>query len=134
MDLLKENISRIRQLMILEDNLEKDINLSKSGSDQDIIQKGPSTNDGFDDDSDGMSESEITEDDDTTETKTETNTDTKSDTGSSITPWESGVGRGPANPITSTKREDKTTRGPGNTLTGKMQIRRTLGPTGKNYK
>jgi hypothetical protein len=78
-----------------------------------------------------LDENEISEEGEET---TDTTTDTKSDTGSSITPWESGVARGPGNPITSKKREDKVTRGPANTLTGKMQIRRTLGPTGKNYK
>jgi len=63
--------------------------------------------------------------------------DAPADTGSSITPWDSGVGRGPGNPITSAKREDKTGRGKGNML-GKAGEKwasgRTMGPTGKNYK
>lgn len=119
--------------MISEDQLDTDINLSKTGSDQDIKQKGPSTDDGDNDAVDGMSEGELDEED----APTETTTDTKSDTGASITPWESGAARGPGNPITSTKREDKTTRGPGNMLNKsgeKWSSGRTFGPTGKNYK
>lgn len=115
--------------MISEDQLDTDINLSKTGSDQDIKQKGPSTDDGDNDAVDGMSEGELDEEDAPTETTT--------DTGASITPWESGVARGPGNPITSAKREDKTTRGPGNMLNKsgeKWSSGRTFGPTGKNYK
>jgi len=133
MNLLEENIKRILSLMISEDQLDTDINLSKTGSDQDIKQKGPSTDDGDNDAVDGMSEVELDEED----AATDTTTDTKSDTGASITPWESGAARGPGNPITSTKREDKTTRGPGNMLgkSGeKWSSGRTFGPTGKNYK
>jgi len=63
--------------------------------------------------------------------------DAPTDTGGSITPWGSGVGRGPSNPITSAKREDKTGRGKGNML-GKAGEKwasgRTMGPTGNNYK
>jgi hypothetical protein len=69
------------------------------------------------------------------EESTDTTTDTTTDTGSSITPWESGVARGPGNPITSAKREDKTTRGKGNPIgPTKWASGRTMGPTGKNYK
>lgn len=131
MSLLEENIRRIKQLMILEDQLDTDINLAKTGSDQDIKQKGPSTDDGDNDAVDGMGESELDEEEETTDTTT----DTKSDTGASITPWESGVERGPGNPITSAKREDKTQRGKGNPVGAtKWSSGRTMGPTGKNYK
>lgn len=97
MDLLKEDIFRIKSLMEIKDELELD-------------------------------ESEVNE-------EGEESTDTSSDTGSSITPWESGVARGPANPITSAKREDKVTRGKGNPIGAtKWSSGRTMGPTGKNYK
>lgn len=79
-----------------------------------------------------LDESEVNEEG---EGATDTTTDTKSDTGSSITPWESGVTRGPGNPITSAKREDKTTRSKGNPIgPTKWASGRTMGPTGKNYK
>jgi hypothetical protein len=79
-----------------------------------------------------LDETELSEEGEET---TDTTTDTKSDTGSSITPWESGVARGPGNPITSAKREDKTTRGKGNPIgPTKWASGRTMGPTGKNYK
>lgn len=97
MDLLKEDIFRIKSLMEIKDELELD-------------------------------ESEVNE-------EGEESTDTSSDTGASITPWESGVARGPANPITSAKREDKVTRSKGNPIgTTKWSSGRTMGPTGKNYK
>jgi len=131
MNLLEQDIQRIKKLMVLEDQLDTDINLAKTGSDQDIKQKGPSTDDGDNDAEDGMSESELDEE----ETTTDTSTDTKSDTGASITPWESGVARGPGNPITSAKREDKTQRSKGNPIgPTKWASGRTMGPTGKNYK
>lgn len=79
-----------------------------------------------------LDETEISEEGEET---TDTTTDTSSDTGSSITPWESGAARGPGNPITSAKREDKTTRGKGNPIgPTKWASGRTMGPTGKNYK
>lgn len=79
-----------------------------------------------------LDETEISEEGEET---TDTATDTSSDTGSSITPWESGAARGPGNPITSAKREDKTTRGKGNPIgPTKWASGRTMGPTGKNYK
>ena len=79
-----------------------------------------------------LDESEVNEEGEET---TDTTTDTKSDTGTSITPWESGAARGPGNPITSAKREDKTTRGKGNPIgPTKWASGRTMGPTGKNYK
>lgn len=79
-----------------------------------------------------LDESEVNEEGEET---TDTTTDTKSDTGTSLTPWESGVTRGPGNPITSAKREDKTTRGKGNPIgITKWSSGRTMGPTGKNYK
>ena len=79
-----------------------------------------------------LDENELSEEGEET---TDTTTDTKSDTGSSITPWESGAARGPGNPITSAKREDKTTRGKGNPIgPTKWASGRTMGPTGKNYK
>lgn len=79
-----------------------------------------------------LDESEMNEEG---EESTDTKTDTKSETGATIVPWESGVARGPSNPITSAKREDKVTRSKGNPLgTTKWASGRTLGPTGKNYK
>lgn len=79
-----------------------------------------------------LDETELSEEGEET---TDTTTDTSSDTGSSITPWESGAVRGPGNPITSAKREDKTTRGKGNPIgPTKWASGRTMGPTGKNYK
>lgn len=105
MDLLKENIFRIKSLMEIRDELELD-------------------------------ESEVNEEgEESTDTTTDTSSDTSSDTGSALTPWESGVVRGPGNPITSAKREDKVTRGKGNPLGAtKWASGRTYGPTGKNYK
>ncbi len=115
MNILESNIKRIRSLMVLEDSLETDINLANTGSDQDIKQKGPSTNDGDNDEEDGMDEGELSEDEGGETTTTTTGT---ASTGyPSLEKWGTGVQRGPGNP-----------------LTGKMQIRRTLGPTGKNYK
>jgi hypothetical protein len=83
-----------------------------------------------------VDESEMNEEgEESTDTTTDTSTDTSSDTGSAITPWESGVSRGPGNPITSAKREDKTTRGKANPIGAtKWASGRTMGPTGKNYK
>ena len=88
MSILLENIKRIKSLMEIKDDIELD-------------------------------ETELSEEgEESTNTTTDTTTDTKSDTGSSITPWESGVARGPGNPI-----------GPTKWASG-----RTMGPTGKNYK
>lgn len=83
-----------------------------------------------------IDESEVNEEgEEGADTATDTSSDTSSDTGSSLTPWESGVGRGPGNPITSAKREDKVTRGKGNPIGAtKWSSGRTYGPTGKNYK
>ena len=105
MTLLNENIKRIKSLMEIIDEIELD-------------------------------ESEVNEEgEESTDTATDTTTDTGSDTGASITPWESGVGRGPGNPITSAKREDKVGRGKGNPIGAtKWASGRTYGPTGKNYK
>jgi len=115
MNILESNIKRIRSLMILEDELDTDINLAKTGSDQDIKQKGPSTNDGDNNNEDGMDENELSEEEGAETTAT--STDTASKGYPSMEKWGTGAQRGPGNP-----------------LTGKMQIRRTLGPTGKNYK
>ena len=63
--------------------------------------------------------------------------DAPTETGASTTPWGTGAGRGPGNPITSAKREDKTGRGKGNMLGKageKWASERTMGPTGNNYK
>jgi hypothetical protein len=121
---IQENIIRIRNLMFLneDDNVDVQLNRVKTGSDQQIKQTGPTDNDAVD----GMSEGELDEEEETTTTTT-----------SSITPWESGAQRGPGNPITSTKKEDKTTRSKGNMLGKageKWSSGRTMGPTGKNYK
>lgn len=109
MNLLLEDIKRIKSLMEIKDDVELD--------ESEVSEEGEeSTNT-------------------TTDTTTDTTSDTSSDTGSSITPWESGVTRGPGNPITSAKREDKTTRGKGNPIGAtKWSSGRTMGPTGKNYK
>jgi hypothetical protein len=131
MNLLEQDIKRIKQLMVLEDQLDTDINLSKTGSDQDIKQKGPSTDDGNNDSEDGMSESELGEE----EASTDTTTDTKSDTGASITPWESGRTLGPTYKGPNAKWESGINKGPSNkTATEKWASGRTMGPTGKNYK
>ena len=131
MNLLEQDIQRIKKLMVLEDQLDTDINLAKTGSDQDIKQKGPSTDDGDNDAEDGMSESELDEEEGTTDTTT----DTKTDTGSSITPWESGRTLGPTYKGPNAKWESGITVGPGNkTKTEKWASGRTMGPTGKNYK
>lgn len=117
--------------MISEDQLDTDINLSKTGSDQDIKQKGPSTDDGDNDAVDGMSEGELDEED----AATDTTTDTKSDTGASITPWESGRTLGPTYKGPNAKWESGVGKGPSNkTATEKWSSGRTFGPTGKNYK
>jgi len=129
---LQENIMRIRNIMFLneDDNIDVQLNRDKTGSDQEFKQTGPTDDDNA---VDGMDE-EIVEQEDTPET-TDTTTDTSSDTGSSMTPWETGAVRGPGNPITSAKREDKTTRGKGNPIgPTKWASGRTMGPTGKNYK
>jgi hypothetical protein len=110
MDVLKENIKRIMFLMEVKDSVEID--------DEEVNEETE------------LDEEEVNEEGDAP-------TDSSSDTGASITPWESGTGRGPGNPITSAKREDKTSRGKGNML-GKAGEKwasgRTMGPTGKNYK
>ena len=129
---LQENILRISGLMYLkeDDSTDVQINRAETGSDQQIKQTGPTDNDNA---VDGMDE-EIVEQEDGDDS-TDTTTDTSSDTGASITPWESGVQRGPGNPITSAKKEDKVTRGKGNQLGAtKWTSDRTYGPTGKNYK
>lgn len=120
--------------MLIEDEFEKDLNLSKTGSDQDFVQKGPSTDDGDNNANDGMDESELFEDDAATDTTTDTTTDTKSDTGSTIKPWESGAARGPGNKLGVQKWESGITKGPGNkTATEKWSSGRKYGPTGNNY-
>ena len=72
MSLLLENISRIKSLMEIKDDVELD--------ESDLSEEG--------------------------EEATDTTTDTTTDTGSSITPWESGVTRGPANQVGVTKWSD----------------------------
>lgn len=115
MSLLSEDIKRIKELMFFEDEFERDLNLSKTGSDQDIVQKGPSTDDGNNDAEDGMGESELSEDEETTSTTTstttDTTTDTSSDTGATVKKWESGATRGKGNPIGNTKWESGRTVG-----------------------
>lgn len=114
---------------MFEDKLDTDINLAKTGSDQDFLQKGPSTDDGNNNAVDGMGESELGEE------ETPTTTDTKSDTGSSITPWESGRTLGSTYKGPNAKWESGIGVGPGNkTKTEKWASGRTMGPTGKNYK
>ena len=93
MRLLNENIKRIKSLMEIVDEVELD-------------------------------ESEVNEEgEESTDTTTDTSTDTSSDTGSSITPWESGVARGPANQVGNTKWSDivKTTRGKANPIDTKSK-------------
>lgn len=127
MDLVKENIRRIKSLMLLEDDFERDLNFYKTGSDQDTKQDGPTDDDNA---VDGMDESELSEDEDA---------GGESSGGGaaypSLTLWSSGVGRGPANPDTSKPREDKVTRGKGNKLKPEpWKSERKFGPTGNNYK
>jgi hypothetical protein len=110
-----DNIKRIKFLMEVKNSVEiDDIELDDEEVNEEIE----------------LGEEEVNEEDDAP-------TDTSSDTGASITPWDSGVGRGPGNPITSAKREDKTGRGKGNMLGKggeKWASGRTMGPTGNNYK
>jgi hypothetical protein len=119
MDVLKENIKRIMFLMEVKDSVEiEDIELDNEEVNEETE----------------LDEEEVNEEGDA---PTDTTTDTSSDTGASITPWGSGAGRGPGNPITSAKREDKTGRGKGNMLGKggeKWASGRTMGPTGNNYK
>lgn len=58
-------------------------------------------------------EEELSEEGEASSTETSTKTSTGYPT---VTKWESGVARGPANPIGNTKRQDKVTRGKANTL------------------
>ncbi len=115
MDVLKENIKRIMFLMEVKDSVEiDDIELD----DEEVNEETE------------LDEEEVNEEGDAP-------TDTTTDTGASITLWGSGAGRGPGNPITSAKREDKTGRGKGNMLGKggeKWASGRTMGPTGNNYK
>ena len=110
-----DNIKRIKFLMEVKDYLEiDDIELD----DEEVNEETE------------LDEEEVNEEGDAP-------TDTSSDTGASITPWGTGAGRGPGNPITSAKREDKTGRGKGNMLGKageKWASERTMGPTGNNYK
>jgi hypothetical protein len=116
---LNEDINRIKFLMNLYEN--------KDGVDdyfkQDYTgQLGPNDEDdmapdGMDDDSDleedDLPESEISE---------EGEAAAAGSTGGggagypTVTKWETGLTRGPANPVTSAKRQDKVTRGKANTL------------------
>lgn len=115
MGILKDNIKRIMCLMEVKSSVEID---DTELDDEEVNQETE------------LGEEEVNEEGDAP-------TDTSSDTGASITPWDSGVGRGPGNPITSAKREDKTGRGKGNMLGKageKWASERTMGPTGKNYK
>ena len=110
-----DNIKRIKFLMEVKDYLEiDDIKLDDEEVNEEIE----------------LDEEEVNEEGDAP-------TDTSSTAGSSITPWGTGAGRGPGNPITSVKREDKTGRSKGNML-GKAGEKwasgRTMGPTGNNYK
>ena len=116
MNILKENIKRIMFLMEVKDSVEID----------DIDLDDDEVNEEME-----LDEEEVNEEGDAP-------TDTSSSAAaSSITPWGTGAGRGPGNPITSAKREDKTGRGKGNML-GKAGEKwasgRTMGPTGNNYK
>lgn len=129
MNPLNENIKRIKQLMFTEDDFERDLNMIKTGSDQDPIQKGPTDDDNA---VDGMDETELGE-------QEAAGGDTGGGGGGagypSLTAWSSGVARGPGNPIANTPREDKTTRGKGNKLKPeKWASERKFGPTGNNYK
>jgi hypothetical protein len=115
MNILKENIKRIMFLMEVKDSIEID----------DIELDDEEVNEEME-----LDEEEVNEEGDAP-------TDTSSTATSSITPWESGATRGPGNPITSAKREDKTGRSKGNMLGKageKWSSGRTMGPTGKNYK
>lgn len=58
-------------------------------------------------------ETEISEEGEATSTETSTKTTTGYPT---VTKWETGAARGPANPIGNAKRQDKVNRGKANTL------------------
>ena len=106
-----DNIKRIKFLMEDKDYLEID----------DIELDGEEVNEEIE-----LDEEEVNEEG-----------DAPTETGASTTPWGPGAGRGPGNPITSAKREDKTGRGKGNMLGKageKWASERTMGPTGNNYK
>ena len=84
-----------------------------------------------------ITDEEVNEETELDEEEVNEEGDAPADTGSSITPWESGVKRDNGNPITSAKREDKTGRSKGNMLGKpgeKWASGRTMGPTGNNYK
>ena len=89
---LTENIKRIKKLMFQNENLET----SKEDFDDETYEE-------------------------MTEEGEETTQTASTDAGASqnypqVGKWESGAVRGPANPITSAKREDKVTRGKANQL------------------
>lgn len=115
MNLIQEDIKRIKSLMNLlenDDDIESVFKQKYTGQ-SGAHDEDDMASDGMDDDSDTnekVIENEIYED----EEATDTTTDTKSDTGATVKSWESGVQRGPGNPVGSAKREDKVSRGPGN--------------------
>ena len=107
---LKENINRIKQLMIILEN-----------------------NDNVD--YEKYLDEEIELDEEGEAASSDSSSSSEGGTTSTIIPWESGVVRGPSNPIKSAKREDKVARSKGNPLGAtKWASNRTMGPTGKNYK
>ena len=108
MGILKDNIKRIMCLMEVKSSVEID---DTELDDEEVNQETE------------LGEEEVNEEG-----------DAPADTGSSITPWESGVKRDNGNPITSAKREDKTGRSKGNMLGKageKWSSGRNFGKTGK---
>jgi hypothetical protein len=136
MNLIIEDIRRIRQLMVLEDKFTTDVDLIDKGDSQEPIQKGPSSDDGDNDAPDGMDESEITEDEAGGEGAT------SSAAYPTLNKWASGRADGPSNSGSLTKWAEvvgsKLVKGPGN-KPNKSGERvwvsgRKFGPTGNNYK
>jgi hypothetical protein len=122
MNNLNENINRIKKLM----NLSEDKDGFNDFYKQDYTgQLGPHDEDdmapdGMDDDSD-IDEGEFLEYEISEEGETEGSTSTGGGGTPSagyptVTKWETGLTRGPANPVTSAKRQDKVARGKANTL------------------
>jgi hypothetical protein len=138
MNLIIEDIRRIRKLMVLEDKFTLDVDALK-GDDQEPIQKGPSSNDGDDDAPDGMDESEITEDEAAAGGGEGATTSAAYPT---LNKWTTGRAEGPGNSGSTTKWADvvgsKLVRSQGNKLNKSGErvwaSGRNLGPTGNNYK
>lgn len=139
MNLIIEDIRRIRQLMVLEDKFTTDVDLIDKGDTQEPIEKGPSSDDGDNDAPDGMDESEITEDEAAAGGGEGSTTSAAYPT---LNKWTSGRADGPSNSGSLTKWAEvvgsKLVRSQGNKLNKSGErvwvSGRKLGPTGNNYK